>query len=261
VDIRPLFIANWKMQFVEAEVTSFLTRFLTLAPTTKDRTIVVAPSFPSLRTASILLERTGIEVAAQDLWHEDRGAFTGGVSAAMLEAVGCRYVLVGHSERREIWKEDDELVHRKMRAASAHGLLPVLCVGESAAQRQQGRTAAVVEAQIRAGLDGIPLHEKAPMALAYEPIWAIGSGESASPQQVEEVHGRIRELLEEIYPGRAAALRILYGGSVTADSAVDLMAQPNINGLLVGTASLDPESFATICRAARGLAGPLEPAP
>ncbi len=252
MDTRPLFLANWKMNLVEAEVTSFLTRFLPVAPPTKDRAIAVAPSFPSLRTASILLEKTGMEVAAQDLCHEERGAFTGGVSAAMLAAVGCRYVLVGHSDRREIWAEDDELIQRKMRAATDHGLLPVLCVGESAGDRKKDRTAEVVEKQVRAGLSGIPLDEERPLALAYEPVWAIGTGESASPEQAEEVHRQIRALLEEIYPGRAPALRILYGGSVTADTAADLMAQPDVNGLLVGTASLEPESFAAICRCPLG---------
>ena len=248
MDTRPLFLANWKMNLVEADVTSFLTRFLPLAPPTTDRAIAVAPSFPSLRTASILLEKTGMEVAAQDLCHEERGAFTGGVSAAMLVAVGCRYVLVGHSDRRQIWAEDDALIQRKVSAATGHGLLPVLCVGESAGDRQEGRTAEVVENQVRAGLNGVPLDGEKPLALAYEPVWAIGTGESASPEHAEEVHRQIRELLEEIYPGRASALRILYGGSVTADTAADLMAQPDINGLLVGTASLEPESFAAICR-------------
>lgn len=248
MDTRPLFIANWKMHLVETEVTSFLTRFLPLAPPATDRAIVVAPSFPSLRNASLLLEGTGLELAGQDLCHEESGAFTGGVSAAMLSAIGCRYVLIGHSERREIWGEDDGLVQQKMRIASSHGLVPVLCVGESAAQRQQGRTSEVVERQIRAGLQNIPLQENTALALAYEPLWAIGSGKSASPEQAEQVHGQIRELLEDLYPGSASALRILYGGSVTADTATDLMAQPNINGLLVGTASLEPKSFAAICR-------------
>ncbi len=256
MDTRPLFLANWKMNLVEAEVTSFLTRFLPLAPPSTDRAIAVAPSFPSLRTASILLEKTGLEVAAQDLCHEERGAFTGGVSAAMLVAVGCRYVLVGHSDRRQIWAEDDELIQRKMRAATDQGLLPVLCVGESAGQRQQGRTAEVVEKQVRTALSGIPLDEENPLALAYEPVWAIGTGDGASPEQAEEVHRQIRELLQEIYPGRASALRILYGGSVTADTAADLMAQPDINGLLVGTASLEPDSFAAICRCPLGSGPP-----
>jgi triosephosphate isomerase len=253
VDTRPLFIANWKMNLPEEQVTSFLTRFLPVAPPTNDRAIVVAPSFPSLRTASILLERTGIEVAAQDLFHEERGAFTGGVSATMLEAVGCKLVLVGHSERRQIWGEDDATVQRKMKAASAHDLQPVLCLGESADERRQGRTFAVVERQLRKGLEGIPLQEDAAFAVAYEPVWAIGTGDSASPDQAQEVHRHLRGLLGELFPGRQAALRLLYGGSVTKDTAAELMAQEDINGLLVGTASLDPDSFAAICSC------PLEP--
>jgi triosephosphate isomerase len=247
MDNRPLFIANWKMSLTEPEVTDFLTRFKPLAPPTGERAVVVAPPYPSLRTAAILLERSGIEVAAQDLWHEKRGAFTGGVSASMLAAVGCRHVLVGHSERRRIWNEDDALIHRKLQAAMEHGLLPVLCVGETAEERREERTAEVVEIQLRGGLGDLAAGGEAALAVAYEPVWAIGTGDTASPEQAAEVHRQIRSVLQEIAPGPGAGLRILYGGSVTADTAGDLMAQPGIDGLLVGTASLDPESFAAIC--------------
>jgi triosephosphate isomerase len=248
VDLRPLFVANWKMNLTEPEVTAFLTRFKPIVPSLEDRAVVLSPSYPSLRTAAILTEKTGIEVAAQDLFPEPKGAYTGAVSARMVAAVGCRYVLAGHSERRHIWNEEDALVNRKVKAALDNNLAPILCVGETAQERQEGRTEEVVERQVRLGLEGVAVGEDSQLAVAYEPVWAIGTGDNATPDQAEEVHRRIQGVLADLLgPPVGAALRILYGGSATPDNAEDLMARPAIRGLLVGGASLNPESFAAIC--------------
>ncbi len=251
--MKPLLIANWKMNFTELEVTRFLERFLELIGDQPRATILVSPSFPSLRTAVTTLRKTGVGVVAQDLFPEEQGAFTGAVSAAMLAAVGCSHVLVGHSERRKFWGEDDALIRRKLIAALKHGLRPVLCIGETAVQRREGQTRGVVVGQLRQILDGVALGEDAGLTIAYEPVWAIGTGDSASPEQAQEVHAWIRTCLEEIVSAPPAeTIPILYGGSVTAQTAGTLLAQPTIEGLLVGSASLEPGSFAAICASIPG---------
>jgi triosephosphate isomerase (TIM) len=243
----PVFVANWKMNLTEPEVISFLTQFRPLVEETEGRTIVVAPAYPSLKTASILTQGSHILVGAQDVSDRDGGSFTGAVSAAMLAAVGCRYVLAGHSERRRIWAEDDELHNRKLRAIQGHGMIPILCVGETAEERREGRANEVVERQIRRGLEGVSMQGATDLALAYEPVWAIGTGDHASPEQAAEMHGAIRSLLAVLYPEAGGDLPVLYGGSVTPANAAALLEQPSIGGLLVGGASLDPRSFASIC--------------
>jgi triosephosphate isomerase len=245
---RPLFIANFKMNLVEADVTTYLNRFKPLVFESEGRDIVIAPPYTSIKTAALLTERARVSVGAQDVHPEAEGAFTGCVSARMLRAAGCRYVIVGHSERRRQFAEDDALVRAKVAAAMAERLIPVVCVGETADQRRRGRPRDVVEAQLRSALAGIEVRADARLDVAYEPVWAIGTGEAATGEQAEEMHLHVRRLLEAAYPGPVGAgIRILYGGSVSPDNADDLMSRREVNGLLVGGASLDPEKFAAIC--------------
>ena len=248
MDSRLLFIANFKMNFVEAEVTTYLNKLKPLVFEAEGRVIVVAPPFISIKTAVLLTERARIAVGAQDVFPEPEGPFTGAISAAMLAAAGCRFVLVGHSERRRLFSEDDELIRRKAKAAMTKRMIPVVCVGETSEQRAAGRATEVVEAQLRGSLDGIEVRDDALLDVAYEPVWAIGTGDHATPEQAEEMHNHIRTVLETLYPGPVGTgIRILYGGSVTPDNAGLLMARRNVGGLLVGGASLDPEKFAAIC--------------
>jgi triosephosphate isomerase (TIM) len=253
VDTRPLLVANFKMYLAEPEVATYLNRFKPLVFATEGRAIVIAPAFTSLRTAAILTERSQIQVAAQDVHPELEGAFTGSVSARMLASVGCRYVLVGHSERRQGAGEDDALVARKLRAAMSARLTPVLCVGESLEERQRGVAATVVARQIEAALAGLPGPGDRPLVIAYEPVWAIGTGEVATAEQVAEMHAHIRSRVGATFPGDpGAGVRVIYGGSVTVESAGSLLAIPTVNGLLVGGASRDPERFAAICNTPLG---------
>ena len=248
MDPRPLFIANWKMHLTEPEVTTYLNKFKPLVFETEGRAMVVVPSFASLKTAAILTERARVYVGAQNVSSEEEGAYTGEVSAKMLASVGCRFVLVGHSERRHIFAEDDDLIRRKMVAAMKYRLIPVLCIGETADERQSGTAKEVVERQLRRGLEGVEIRDDAQADVAYEPIWAIGAGETATPEHAEEMHQHVRSVLESLYPGAVGkGIRILYGGSVTPEDTASLMAQPTVQGLLVGRASRDPEHFAAIC--------------
>ena len=248
MDSRPLLIANFKMYLAEPEVATYLNRLKPLVFATEGRAIVIAPAFTSLRTAAILTERSQIQVAAQDVHPEPEGAFTGSVSARMLASVGCRYALVGHSERRQGAGEDDALIARKLRAVLAAGLTPVLCVGENLEERRRGRATEVVAHQLEAALAGLSSPGERPLAIAYEPVWAIGTGETAAPEQVGEMHRRIRGWVASIFPGEpGAGVRVIYGGSVTVENACGLLATPAVSGLLVGGASRDPEKFAAIC--------------
>jgi len=248
VDARPLYIANWKMNLTEPEVTTYLNKFKPLVFETQGRAVVIAPGFASLKTATILTERARVYIGAQDVSPEESGAYTGEVSAKMLASVGCRFALVGHSERRRRFGEAGDLISRKMRAAMATRLIPVLCVGETAEERGAGNALEVVERQLREGLAGVEVRDEAIADVAYEPVWAIGTGDHATPEQAEEMHRHIRSVLESLYPGSVGGgIRILYGGSVTPENVASLMAQPTVNGVLVGGASLDPEKFAAIC--------------
>jgi len=193
---------------------------------------------------------TDITVGAQNLYPEDQGAFTGEISPGMLLDVGATRVLCGHSERRHVLGEDDAFVQRKVAAALGHDILPTLCVGETLDERESGRTMEVVERQVRAGLDGVPAGRAGDVTLAYEPVWAIGTGRTATTEQAAEVHGRIRALLVEIWGEPGGKVRILYGGSVKPGNAAEIMGAPGIDGVLVGGASLKAESFARIIRAA-----------
>jgi len=215
--------------------------------------LVIAPPFTALAACAHECDGSRLEVAGQNLYPKGFGAFTGEVSAPMLVEAGCKWVIVGHSERRQLFSESDAFVAEKVGAALAAGLFPIACVGETLAQREAGKTLEVVHRQVRAILEPIATG-KHPSAIAYEPVWAIGTGKNAGPAEAQEVHGAIRALLAQVSAELASETRILYGGSVKADNARDLLAAPDVDGALVGGASLDASSFGAIAHAAEGLA-------
>jgi triosephosphate isomerase len=224
-----------------------------LAPNVPHVDLVVAPPFTALAACAHECDGSRVEVAAQNLYPKDTGAFTGEVSAPMLVDSGCSWVIVGHSERRQLFGETDAFVSQKVVAAIAGGLMPIVCVGETLEERESGRTLAVVERQVRAFLAAMTTASK-PAAIAYEPVWAIGTGKNAGPREAQEVHQALRGWLAEASADLASTTRILYGGSVKPDNARDLLAAPDVDGALVGGASLDAESFVGIVRAAETLA-------
>ena len=209
--------------------------------------IIVAPPFTALTVVAEALKGTRVRVAGQDMHWEASGAYTGEVSPSHLADAGCTAVILGHSERRRLFGETDETVRRKLKAALAHRLIPIVCVGETLDEREAGRTFRVLETQVKGGLDGFAPAELAPVVLAYEPVWAIGTGKTATPAQAEEAHLFLRRQLASLHgEGFAQAARILYGGSVTPDNIDTLMAEPDVDGALVGGASLKPVSFLRI---------------
>ena len=208
--------------------------------------VVVAPPFPALQALGRALEGSAIQLAAQNVHDQDHGAFTGDVSAAMLADLGCRYTIVGHSERRHLFGEGDGFVAKKAAALLAHDIRPIVCIGETLDQREDGSTFDVVESQLEGSLKEIPADRAAEIVVAYEPVWAIGTGKTATPEMAQEVHGRIREFLTKRFAAAGDAIRIQYGGSVKPDNAASLMSQPDIDGALVGGASLEPDSFSGI---------------
>lgn len=245
---RPILAANWKMHKTAAEAEAFAKAFLPRVSGVRDADVVVAPPFTALAALGAALAGSDVALGAQNASPEEQGAYTGEVSAAMLRELGCRYGIVGHSERRTLFGETSELVARKAEALLRHGIRPIVCVGESLAEREAGRTEAVVAAQVRESLALVPAARASELVVAYEPIWAIGTGRTATPELAQEVHGAIRALLRERFGDAAGVVRIQYGGSVKPDNIAELMAQPDIDGALVGGASLDPESFARIVR-------------
>lgn len=248
----PVIGGNWKMHLdfeAAMELSSGLRNRL---GSHRGAEVLIFPSFPYLRPVSQRLRESAIAVGAQDLHVEAKGAFTSGVSAQMIRSIGCTHVLIGHSERRSVFGDDDALVARKLSVALEAGLVPVLCVGESLAERESGQTFAVLERQITSALRAHTAAALSTLIVAYEPVWAIGTGLTATPEQAQEVHawlrGHVSELLGETF---AAQLRIQYGGSVKPANAAGLLSQADIDGALVGGASLKAESFAEIVRAAR----------
>ena len=214
--------------------------------------VVLIPPFTSLFSTAEALRGSCIELGAQNLSHLTEGAVTGEVSALMLVSVGCRYVLVGHSERRNLFHEDDTVINQKLKTALSEGLYPIFCVGESWDQREAGKTKEIIGNQLKSGLDGLTLMEMRKVTIAYEPVWAIGTGKTAQPEQAQEVHESIRSELSSQYDSEMAkATRIIYGGSVTPDSSPSLMAQSDVDGALVGGASLDADSFYAIINAVK----------
>jgi triosephosphate isomerase len=214
-----------------------------------DREILVCPPFTALYAVAESLKGSNITVGSQNIFWEKKGAFTGEVAPDMLVDAGCKYAVVGHSERRQFFGETDETVNKRMKAAFAVGLTPIVCVGEMLAERENGTTFKVLEKQLKNGVAGLTPEQAATLVIAYEPVWAIGTGKTATPQQAEEVHAYIRKLYSQIYSaGAADSIRILYGGSVKPDNAAEIMKQPNVDGALVGGASLEVESFSKIVK-------------
>jgi len=217
----------------------------------KNVTVVVCPPFTSLETAVRLIKGTPMLLGAQNMYFEDEGAFTGEVSAKMLQAVGCQYVILGHSERRQLFRETDDFINKKVKKALAAGIIPIVCVGETLEEREKNITHQIVSSQVKGVLKDVSASDTERVIIAYEPVWAIGTGRNATPQQAEEVHLLIRELISVLYgPATAERLIIQYGGSVKPDNAGDLLAQPDIDGALVGGACLKADSFAAIIKAA-----------
>ncbi len=248
---RKLIAGNWKMNTDRSSAVALGTALGKQAGEFSAVDLLVCPPSVYLVPVKESLGTSGVALGGQNMYHEANGAFTGELSASMLTDVGCKYVILGHSERRHILGETDADVNKKTKAALAAGLVPIVCVGELLAEREAGETAAVIKKQFDASLTGIPAEQIEKVVIAYEPVWAIGTGKVATPQQAEEVHADLRRLLAERYNGRSAAnVRILYGGSVKASNAGELMGQPNIDGALVGGASLKADDFLGIARAA-----------
>jgi triosephosphate isomerase len=247
----PVLAANWKMNLTPPEAKAFLRSFLVHYPRRADRTVIIFPSAISLTTVvDGLRERQDVLVGAQNVHWEDQGAFTGENSAVMAREAGARVVLVGHSERRHVFGETDEQSGLKCAAAVRAGVTPMLCVGEKLEERERGETERVVLRQLLAGVAKLEPKDVARMCVAYEPVWAIGTGKTAKPEDATPVHGAIRTALAEIVGReRAGEIPLLYGGSVNRDNAASLLAAGEVNGLLVGGASLDPQGWADIARA------------
>ena len=245
---RPILAANWKMHKTVAESLAFAKAFAPLVAGAGDVDAVIAPPFTALAAVGATLAGSGVALAAQNTHFEELGAFTGEIAPGMLRELGCAYAIVGHSERRTLFGESSELVARKAAALLRHGIRPIVCVGESLAEREAGRTLEVIARQLRESLAQVTAERAAEVVVAYEPIWAIGTGRTATPAMAQEVHAQVRAELRARFAGAGDAMRIQYGGSVKPDNVAELMAQPDIDGALVGGASLDPESFARIVR-------------
>ena len=249
---RCLIAGNWKMHKTPQETVSFIDALSVRCVDPGGIEILVIPPYTSLELAGRKLAEVPVELGAQDLFHETSGAYTGAISGSMLTACGCRYVLVGHSERRHVFGDDDNVIRRKLRAALEADLVPILCVGETLEERRGGRTEAVLTLQLSVALEGIAAGAMERIVIAYEPVWAIGTGETAVPEQAQEAIAGIRDWLSTRFDGATAdAIRILYGGSVKPENAAALVSRPDIDGALVGGASLDPEAFAAIVEAGR----------
>ncbi len=245
----PLMAGNWKMNKTIAEGLTLALNLKELLSGIDAVEIVIAPPFTMLDRVKERLGSSNIRLAAQNLFWKEEGAFTGEISSVMVRDVGCEYVILGHSERRGYFNEDDSMINKKVLAALKNELNPILCVGETLEEREEGKTFKVVEMQVRAGLEGCLQGQMRHVTIAYEPIWAIGTGKTAKPEEAEDVHQRIREVLHELFEMDALEdTRIIYGGSVGPQNVDALMAQPNIDGALVGGASLKADSFERIIR-------------
>jgi len=242
---KSIIAGNWKMYKKLSEAMDFVKALKPQIADVHDRAIVVCPPYPVLKNVSDAVSDSNIALGAQDLYWEDEGAFTGEVSAPMLKAVGCQYVIIGHSERRQYFGETDETVNKKLKAAIKHNLNAIVCVGETLTQREKGETFKVIENQIKNGLHSLDISHWSLVIIAYEPVWAIGTGKTATKEQAQEVHAFIRKLLPKEV---AQEIRILYGGSIKPENIKELMAQPDIDGGLVGGASLKVESFVKIIK-------------
>jgi len=246
---RSYYIAgNWKMHKTRAEAAELAQNLVTQLKDGKHK-YLVAPSFTSLETVSAIVEGTNIRLGAQDCACEEQGAHTGEVSVLQLKDLGVQTIILGHSERRHIYKEDDALINKKVKLALKHGFEVILCIGELLEEREAGKVEAVCETQTVKGLEGVSVAELANVVIAYEPVWAIGTGKTATPEDAEAVHAFVRTVIGRLY-GEDAAKKIIiqYGGSVKAENAAQLMAKENIDGALVGGASLKPDTFVPIAK-------------
>jgi triosephosphate isomerase len=243
----PLMAGNWKMHFTMAEAVALVEELKRRITRLHDREVVVAPTFTALAAVAKVLTGSSIRLAAQNCHWENLGAYTGEISPPMLKDVGCQYVIIGHSERRQYFRETDQEINRKAAALLAHGLMPILCIGETIDQRQGGKTLDVLAEQLKGGLSGLDASPADRIVIAYEPVWAIGTGLTATTEQAQEAHAFIRErLVQRLNKTVANQIRILYGGSVKPDNVDALMAMPDIDGALVGGASLKGSSFIRI---------------
>jgi len=248
---KPFIAGNWKMNTSRAEAVELAGKLAGSIGKLDAVDLAVCPPFVYLRDAAAALKGSRIALGAQNVFYEDDGAYTGEISSAMLRDVGCRYVIIGHSERRHVLGETDEMVSRKIVKALGDGLEVIFCVGELLEERRAGQTPEVVSRQVRIGLEGVSKEHAGSVTIAYEPVWAIGTGVTATPQQAQEVHAMIRDLIAQVYDaGLAATMRIQYGGSVKPANAAELLNQADVDGALVGGASLKAEDFTAIVRAA-----------
>ncbi|HTG01162.1 MAG TPA: triose-phosphate isomerase [Nitrospirota bacterium] len=244
---RPIIAGNWKMNKTTGEARDLAKKLIPLVAGVTDREIVLAPTFTALQAVGEAIKGTNISLAAQNLFWEDKGAFTGEISAEMLLDLGCKYVIIGHSERRQYFGETDETVNKRVRQALNKGLFPIVCVGELLSEREAGTANDVIDRQVTGALKGVAAGEMTKIVIAYEPVWAIGTGKTATPDQANEIHAFIRRKIQSLYSADVAdGLRIQYGGSVTPDNVSALMARPDIDGALVGGASLKPDSFSSL---------------
>ena len=249
---KKIIAANWKMNMTVAETVSYIESFRIHVEPVNNVEIVIAPPFTAIAKLSEMLGGSQkIRLGAQNMYFERNGAFTGEVSAAMLRELFVKYVILGHSERRQIFGESDSLVNRKVQTALASGLRAIVCVGETLEERDAGREKEILEAQLRGSLAGVSAAQMVDIVIAYEPVWAIGTGRNASPEQAQEAHAHVREVLAELTDSATAAkVRIQYGGSVKPANAASLLGQPDIDGALVGGASLEALGFSEIVKAA-----------
>lgn len=246
----PLVVGNWKMNLLRNSSLALVQNLRGLLPAQRSVEVAVCPPSVYLDCVSQALQGSGLGLGAQNMHHAPEGAFTGELSGKMLRDIGCQFVILGHSERRQFFGDTNQSVNQKMHAALGDSLTPIVCVGETLDEREKGQTESVIDNQVRGSLAGLTIENAAKIVIAYEPVWAIGTGKTATPEQAEEVHAQIRRILSQLFGTDAAeAIRIQYGGSVKPDNAAELMSQPNIDGALVGGASLQAESFSKICLA------------
>jgi triosephosphate isomerase len=251
----PFIAGNWKMHKTVVETVKYVKQFRAMVKDVIGVEIVIAPPFIALHAAAEAARNSNVAVAAQNLYWEREGAFTGEISATMIAEAGAEYVIIGHSERRTLFGETDASVNRKLAAAFAGGLTPIVCIGETLDQRERNDTFAVLDRQIKEGLDGITSGQVVQLVIAYEPVWAIGTGRNATPGQAAEAHSHIRKRLQNWFGADAAELcRVIYGGSVKPENIRELASQPDVDGALVGGASLDVKAFADIVSRSRDAA-------
>jgi len=245
----PLIIANWKLHKTIRESLAFVNKFISIIGKVYNRDIVLCPPFTAIYQVGKELSGTTVKLGAQNLFYEEKGAYTGEVSAEMLKEAGCSYVIIGHSERRKYFLETDKIINAKIKKAESYGLIPIICIGEKAEEKDSGKTREVVGRQMKEALRDFTSTQLEKFVLAYEPIWAIGTGKVETPEQTNEVIGYLRNLLSSLYGYSVASkVRFLYGGSVKPENSTSLLSQKEVDGLLVGGASLEPDSFASICK-------------